>query len=78
MVRYICTNDVLFTFPSTGLSYNEREAVKSMYETQAMDVDEDGLQIDVNSAPPGDEGFDISHARGEHKVFEVPEGESGM
>jgi hypothetical protein len=45
-----------------------------MYENQAMDVDQDGSQIDVNSAPPGDEGFDISHTGGEHEVFEALDG----
>jgi hypothetical protein len=72
-------NEFVFIASPAGLSYNEREAVKSMYENQAMDIDDEvSVQIDVNSAPPGDEGFDISHAGGEHEVFETLEGVNGM
>jgi hypothetical protein len=67
-------NDFLFILLPTGLSYNEWKVVKSMYKNQAMNIDEDGIQVDVNSAPPGDEGVDISHAGGEHEAFEVLEG----
>jgi hypothetical protein len=54
------------------MSYNNREDVDQMDVNLTMDVDVDSMGgIDtVCSAPPGDEGFDISHAGGEHEAFE--------
>jgi hypothetical protein len=54
------------------MSYDEQEDVDKMDVNLMMDVDEDSMGgIDaVCSAPPGDEGFDISHAGGEHEAFE--------
>jgi hypothetical protein len=55
-----------------GMSYDEREDVHQMDADLMMDVGEDatGTVDAVHSAPPGDEGFDISHAGGEHEAFE--------
>lgn len=51
-----------------GLSQEDREAV------QRMDLDADYASDDVDAvsytAPPGEEGFDISHEGGEFEVFE--------
>jgi hypothetical protein len=53
------------------MSYDEREDIQDM-DADLMDVGEDtmGSSDAVHSAPPGDEGFDISHAGGEHEAFE--------
>ena len=53
------------------MSYNEQEDIHHM-DANLMDVDEDtmGSTDAVHSAPPGDEGFDISNAGGEHEAFE--------
>jgi hypothetical protein len=49
------------------LSQEDRDAV------ERMDLDA-GLAEDVaavsHTAPPGDEGYDISHEGGEHEVFD--------
>jgi hypothetical protein len=53
------------------MSYDEREDIHQM-DADLMDVGEDtmGGTNAVHSAPPGDEGFNISHAGGEHEAFE--------
>src|SRR2546425_6623987 len=47
------------------MSYEDQEAVHQM--DQDLDIVMDDFPDDT---PPGDEGFDISHASGEHEVFE--------
>jgi hypothetical protein len=60
-------NEFVFISSPTGLSYNKREVVKSMYENQAMDIDEDSVRIDVNLALPGDEGLILAMLEGNMK-----------
>jgi len=51
------------------MTYQEREAVAEM---DLMDLDADdfsGYDTAFNTLPPGEEGFNISHAGGEHEVF---------
>jgi hypothetical protein len=53
---------------SAELSQEDRDAVEH------MDLDMGCLADDVtavsHTAPPGEEGFDISHKGGEHEVFD--------
>ena len=54
------------------MSYNDREAVAEMDETMdyhATNDNESSLPGIFDTLPPGEEGFDISHAGGEHEVF---------
>jgi hypothetical protein len=53
------------------MSYNDRQAVVEMDQDYNGGNDSD-LDMDstFTTLPPGDEGFDISHAGGEHEVFE--------
>jgi hypothetical protein len=56
------------TSRSAELSQEDREAV------ERMDLDAGHLADDVTAvshmAPPGEEGFDISHEGGEYEVFD--------
>lgn len=56
-----------------GMSYDDREAVVEMDNADVImdsgDQPDDMVQT-FDTLPPGEEGFDISHAGGEHEVFE--------
>lgn len=47
------------------MSAEDREVAKSMVADHGMDVD-----TLLYTAPPGDEGFGISHEGGEYEAFE--------
>jgi hypothetical protein len=63
------------------MSYDDREAVIEMdIADTVMDDGDQANDMDqaFDTLPPGDEGFDISHAGGEHEVFEGVADELGM
>jgi len=49
------------------MSLKEQWAVESMDTGWSMDIDD--IEMHLTSALPGDEGFGISHAGGEHEFF---------
>ena len=63
------------------MSYDDREAVVKMDDADIiMDGGDqpDDMDQAFDTLPPGEEGFDISHAGGEHEVFEGAAEELGM
>jgi hypothetical protein len=63
------------------MSYDDREAVVKMDDANIiMDGGDhpDDMDQAFDTLPPREEGFDISHAGGEHKVFEGAAEELGM
>jgi hypothetical protein len=53
---------------STGLDQEDRDAVQQMDIDTGYIIDDD--EAVSHTAPPGEEGVDISHEGGEFEVFE--------
>jgi hypothetical protein len=54
------------------MSYDDREAVIDMDQDHSAggDIPDQDMDVAFSTMPPGDEGFDLSHAGGEHEVFD--------
>lgn len=54
------------------MSSEDRALVEEMDTAQSTDADmgPNPYEAAFNSLPPGEEGFDLSHKGGEHRVFE--------
>ena len=65
VIFFMCCETKIFILAE--MSYEDRAAVLDMDHAMSL-PDEHGADI-FDAPPPGDEGFDISHAGGEHEVF---------